>query len=210
MEVEHALEREREPLWTQNNEYFLSSRLEWLGMYKTKRHEPWTAPDGEDTSTPLPIPIKSPASASSAKTHQTRALEALAELGFEGITAADFHRLYPADKYEEELGVMADVRAHFQVAYKVCLIPLLRLIIDFSSFSQRIIDQVPLTIEHSMNQPFVEGLHAALLGVLDIGSPEKMEALLSEDPLIAKKRAELAQSKARLIDIQRRLERFVL
>lgn len=61
-----------------------------------------------------------------------------------------------------------------------------------------------------MNQPFAEGLHAALLGVLDIGSTGKMEALLSEDPLIAKKRAELEQSKARLIDIQRRLERFVL
>lgn len=61
-----------------------------------------------------------------------------------------------------------------------------------------------------MNQPFADGLHAALLGVLDIGSPEKMEALLSEDPIIARKRADLAQSKARLIDIQRRLERFIL
>lgn len=61
-----------------------------------------------------------------------------------------------------------------------------------------------------MNQPFTDGLHAALLGVLDIGSVEKMEALLSEDPIIARKRADLAQSKARLIDIQRRLERFVL
>lgn len=31
----------------------------------------------------------------------------------------DFHRLYPTDEYEEELKVMAGVRSHFQVAYKV-------------------------------------------------------------------------------------------
>lgn len=83
------------------------------------------------------------------------------------------------------------------------------LIVSFS-LSQRIIDQVPLTIEHSMNQPFADGIHAALLGVLDVGSKEKMEALLSEDPAIAKRREELNETKARLMDIQAHLESFVL
>lgn len=59
-----------------------------------------------------------------------------------------------------------------------------------------------------MNQPFADNLHAALLSALDIASSDKMEELLSEDPDVARRRTELEQTKARLADIQRRLERF--
>jgi len=40
-------------------------------------------------------------------------------LGFDVKTGADLQRLQPADEYEQELIVAAEVRAYFQVAYKV-------------------------------------------------------------------------------------------
>lgn len=43
----------------------------------------------------------------------------LAELGFSGVVEADLGKLNPPDEFEAELEVMAEVRAFFQVAYKV-------------------------------------------------------------------------------------------
>ena len=48
-----------------------------------------------------------------------RALRALGELGYANLRQSDLVRLDPPDTFEEELNVMADVRAYFQVAYKV-------------------------------------------------------------------------------------------
>ena len=49
-----------------------------------------------------------------------RALHALGELGYHGLNLERLKRLNPPDnEYEEEITVMADVRAYFQVAYKV-------------------------------------------------------------------------------------------
>ena len=45
----------------------------------------------------------------------------LAKLGYAGLTEVDLGKLNPPDIYEEELEVMAEVRAYFQVAYKVGL-----------------------------------------------------------------------------------------
>lgn len=122
-----------DPLWSQNNEYFSAEKSRWLGIYKSKRHEPPT-PVVEFVSLPndmdhyvgpdISYAVEEPAisyglSSKSTEKYRTQALQALAALGYHGISAADFHRLYPADEYEEELKVMAGVRAHFQVAYKV-------------------------------------------------------------------------------------------
>lgn len=52
------------------------------------------------------------------KKHQKLALSSLAALGIH-VTVADLGKLHPPDIYEEELEVMAEVRAYFQVAYKV-------------------------------------------------------------------------------------------
>lgn len=46
------------------------------------------------------------------------ALAALAKLGY-NVTAADLGKLNPPDIFEEELQVMAEVRAYFHVSYKV-------------------------------------------------------------------------------------------
>ena len=50
---------------------------------------------------------------------ERKALSALAALGY-NVTAADFGKLVPPDLYEQEMDIMAEVRAYFYVAYKVC------------------------------------------------------------------------------------------
>jgi hypothetical protein len=52
---------------------------------------------------------------------ERRALALLAELGIPGVTAEDLGKLAPADKFEAEIVMMAEVRAFFSVTYKVCL-----------------------------------------------------------------------------------------
>lgn len=47
------------------------------------------------------------------------ALNALWALGYKRLSVHDLARLHPPDAFEEELIVMADVRAYFQVSFKV-------------------------------------------------------------------------------------------
>ena len=49
------------------------------------------------------------------------ALKALEELGYPGLAFSDLSRLHPSDNFQIELEVMADVRAYFQVSFKVSL-----------------------------------------------------------------------------------------
>lgn len=48
----------------------------------------------------------------------------LTKLGYTGVSEVDLGKLNPPDIYEEELQVMAEVRAYFQVAYKVRPLPM--------------------------------------------------------------------------------------
>lgn len=52
------------------------------------------------------------------KQEEDSILAGLARLGFTGLSAADLSKLRPVDDFEEELEVMAEVRAYFKVAYK--------------------------------------------------------------------------------------------
>ena len=47
------------------------------------------------------------------------AVQKLRALGYDVKNATDLERLRPSDEYEQELIVAAEVRAYFQVAYKV-------------------------------------------------------------------------------------------
>ena len=61
----------------------------------------------------------------------------------------------------------------------------------FFKLMQRIIDNIPLTIEHSLNQALCSSLQMYLLQKLNIGSPdasERLGLLLAEDPEIVKER----------------------
>lgn len=56
-------------------------------------------------------------------------LAALAEIGYTGLQEDDLSKLKPADEYETELEVMAEIRGYFQVSYKVRSFLILRLLI---------------------------------------------------------------------------------
>ncbi|KAG2337542.1 hypothetical protein BDR05DRAFT_1063225 [Suillus weaverae] len=130
------------------------------------------------------------------ETPEAKALRALAEAGYAGLQVSDLARLLPPDSFEEELVVMADVRAYYHVAYK------------------RIIDHIPFTIEHALHHALAKQLSQSLLTSLltDAASgpnfSERMKDLVSEDASIAQRRSMLSTRKERLLNIRRRLMTF--
>lgn len=60
---------------------------------------------------------------------------------------------------------------------------------------KRVIDYIPLAIEHALNQGFAEKLKRGLIQELNLGSAEAsayLNGLLAEDPLIVQQRLELS------------------
>ncbi|KAG1727762.1 P-loop containing nucleoside triphosphate hydrolase protein [Suillus paluster] len=133
---------------------------------------------------------------SMSETPEAKALRALAEAGYANLRISDLARLLPPDSFEEELVVMADVRAYYHVAYK------------------RIVDHIPFTIEHALHHALAKQLSQSLLTSLltDVASgsnfSERMSELVSEDASITQKRAMLSTRKQRLSDIRQRLMTF--
>lgn len=123
--VMHILALEAEPLFTQNDHYYRSARAKWLSHYTMAKHRSEiylitrrtpaesviASEDGEYYRYDVPEPVES--------TSERTALAALAKLGYSGLTVETLARLHPPDRHAEELAVMADVRAYFQIAYKV-------------------------------------------------------------------------------------------
>ena len=106
--VMNTLSGESEPFWTQN-EHDGATQQKWQRHYKHIRNHAHLY----QHSSSVPV-YGDPSSA------QRRALTALAEAGFPNLSAHHLQRLYPPDAFEQELNVMASVRAFFEVAYKVC------------------------------------------------------------------------------------------
>ncbi|KAJ3972925.1 P-loop containing nucleoside triphosphate hydrolase protein [Lentinula raphanica] len=101
-------------------------------------------------------------------------------------------RPHPFDPYENELSVMATVSAYFGIA------------------SKRFVDQIPLAIEHELNQLFAANIHQVLVDSVMSGAnvAERMKELLSEDETITARRQNLTQRLARLREIAEKLSRF--
>ncbi|KZT74598.1 hypothetical protein DAEQUDRAFT_660676 [Daedalea quercina L-15889] len=121
---------------------------------------------------------------------ESEALSALAKLGYVGLTGHDLGKLNRPDEYEEELHVMAEVRAYFQVSYK------------------RIIDYIPLAIDHIFFFAFLDGLQLHLIQKLGLGTTDanvRCSAYLSEDPDIVACRKELTGKKMSLEKAKREL-----
>ncbi|KAG2743383.1 hypothetical protein P692DRAFT_201171206 [Suillus brevipes Sb2] len=217
--VKTALDLETTPHYTQNTHYLQTLRDKWLSHYKTVRSRPSQYKAQEDgvsvplrPETPKPFenrPILDDTDFKSSKnsklrmqstpladTPEAKALRALADAGYANLRVSDLARLLPPDSFEEELSVMADVRAYYHVAYK------------------RIIDHIPFTIEHALHHALAGQLSQSLLTSLltDIVSgtnfSERMNELVSEDASIAQKRTKLSTKKQRLLDIRRRLVTF--
>lgn len=106
--------------FTMNNHYLSDYRSKFLAHYKGAR-ESYHQPDV----------MKSIQSFSSSQAQLARQMNyqptgiakviaSLAEIGMSGIRADDLAKLFPPDKMEPALEIMADVRAYFQ---GMCFIP---------------------------------------------------------------------------------------
>lgn len=84
--------------FTQNRHDFAEKRDKQLAQYKAAR------PQG-----PVMLPTKE---------EMKSALAALTKMGYT-VKEEDLAKLNPPDEYQEELELMAEVRAYFYVAYKV-------------------------------------------------------------------------------------------
>jgi len=96
------------------------------------------------------------------------------------------------EDFHSELELMADSYAYFQVAHK------------------RIIDYVPLTIEHELNQTFVNNLQTLLFSNITKESkiPGRLEEFIQEDSTLSKRRVKLEKRKKDLLTIKQKLDTF--
>ncbi|KAJ7207815.1 P-loop containing nucleoside triphosphate hydrolase protein [Mycena pura] len=94
------------------------------------------------------------------------------------------------DEYEDELTLMSKVRAYWQIAY------------------QRVIDYVPLMIEHEFNHRLAARLEGVLFEELlqEPNASARMQELLTEDPAISERRGVLERKIEQLYEIKERLD----
>ncbi|KAJ7242403.1 P-loop containing nucleoside triphosphate hydrolase protein [Mycena haematopus] len=106
------------------------------------------------------------------------------------VTMAAQALMAQGEEYAEELVLMANVRAYWQIAY------------------QRIIDYVPLLIEHEFNQRLAARLQEMLFENMLEGpdASARMQELLTEDPEVSVKRNLLEGRIARLVEIKQKLD----
>ena len=127
--VKGTLALEISPILAQNRRDYDDLRDKWLNRYRRARRNPGDrlipaqsppqTPTGYDSvfdSLPTFTRLEAPAVPSS---QESNALNYLAQAGYRGITVEDLVRLTPRDNFEDELIVMADVRAYFTIACKV-------------------------------------------------------------------------------------------
>jgi Tfp pilus assembly pilus retraction ATPase PilT len=78
---------------------------------------------------------------------------------------------------------------------------------------QRIIDHVPLTVEQELTQRLANSIQNTLFQKLISGpgapTEEKMKELLGEDPAVAARRELLQAKRDRLVEMKKRLDRFM-
>ncbi|KAF9220694.1 hypothetical protein BS17DRAFT_739183 [Gyrodon lividus] len=200
--IKKTLELEFKPNYTQNTHYFESLRLKWLNTYKLGRRNDYQFLHPIPSEGNVTVVRESKQRRGHSILHAVcsdaliDALHYLSLAGYKELSVGDLTRLLPPDPFEDELIVMADVRAYFHVAYK------------------RIIDYIPLKIEHSLHQALARKLSITLLQSLIVDTTsrgnfaDRMMELVSEDPAIALKRDHLQARRARLQEMKRKLMNF--
>ncbi|KAI0641574.1 P-loop containing nucleoside triphosphate hydrolase protein [Trametes meyenii] len=172
--VENALGRERAPYGTQNTPHLEVMRNRWLLRYKIA----WETHDRAQLSVP----------------HGPHHLSV--RQGYTTTTRQHFPRLLDhRDTFEDEIAVMADVRAYFEVVYK------------------RFADDVPETIKLNLLVNFVKSLRSYLIEQLQLGkddATERMQGLLVEEPHVANERKRLKDLIKRLEQIKNKLRNFTM
>lgn len=120
--VKTALDLETTPYYTQNTHYLQTLQEKWLAYYKAVRNQPhkYKVQKAVEISAPYEVSYAFER-APTPEAPSSKALRALAEAGYVNLKKSDLARLLPPESCEKELIVMADVRAYYQVAYKVSL-----------------------------------------------------------------------------------------
>lgn len=140
----------------------------------------------EYCSPPAPAPVPLPDVIS----HEEDAIRSLRSAGYKDMSIEALAPALIPRAYREKLVIMSKVRAYFHVAYK------------------RIIDYVPLAIEHELNQSLATRLQESLFKDLVKESKKRLFELLSEDPGITTRRKFLQGRVETLTEMQDRLASF--
>ncbi|KAF8193681.1 P-loop containing nucleoside triphosphate hydrolase protein [Pholiota molesta] len=187
--VKKILALESYPLFTQNFDLLASEEKKWVDKYKTTRHA-WLQRYIGHSPAPYAVPyVVSPVSRPGPTTSsvvERPARPTIIHFFPKPHSGSESEDTPTTWTIEEELKIIANVQAYFQVAYK------------------RIIDYVPLTIEHELNQNFASAIAKTLLSSLFKDSEEgklDIQGLLKEDPVIERKRQYLNDRRIRLFRI---------
>ncbi|KAJ3292517.1 hypothetical protein HK104_005215 [Borealophlyctis nickersoniae] len=121
-----------------------------------------------------------------------KAIAALAEVGYTGLSARDLSRLRDTHEDDEVLHVMAASDAYFRLAFR------------------RFGDNVPMTIDYHFLSRFGEMLEKELVGRLGVLEKEVavIKGLLMEDRFVAERRRALEERRERLEAVWTRLHEF--
>ncbi|KZT61034.1 hypothetical protein CALCODRAFT_447877 [Calocera cornea HHB12733] len=185
--LEELLQMESSPM-THNTTYFTSVRGDLLTHYHHTRRMRLKEDVRHRINRDLEAtPVYSKPAVKSEHHSQLigQVLGVLAQLGWEDVRESDLAKLHREDDWEEEIIVMAETRAYFQVAYK----------------ARRVIDAVPQIVNHVFIRSLAEGIQQALITGLGIDSREaynRCSAHLAENPAVTRKRKMLCDRRDRL------------
>ncbi|KAH9007590.1 P-loop containing nucleoside triphosphate hydrolase protein [Lactarius deliciosus] len=169
--IDSLLKDENEP-FTQNARYYTEYRSKFLSHYKRGRLRSKSSVIRNLEDGP----------------QLTRRLRPLLSLGLRSVEVSSLAALLPPDPMEPAIGIMADVRAYFQVAYK------------------RFVDNVPMSVDRTLLRGVTVGLEDALFDGLSINGPkgyERCRRLLSEPEDVVERRSELEKRRQRLLSAQK-------
>lgn len=141
----------------------ISARIE---AFKRRRGDERNDTSGEEDDDPIALIIRG-----------------VAGLGLQEFKVDDIYKLYPRDRMESAIDIMAGVRAYFQVAYK------------------RFADNVPQAINHELIRGIKRDMLKTLFSQLGLDGPDGhriCKDLAQESPQIAGRR----------LDLQKKIERL--
>ncbi|CCM06033.1 uncharacterized protein FIBRA_08279 [Fibroporia radiculosa] len=190
--LDWLLELEKQPR-TSNDHYYRSYFEKFAAYYKACRLR---SGDQSLVEKLKAYDSRSP-DESSFGTAVTEILAGFSKLGISRVTPADLLKVLPSDPYEAAIGIMASVRAYFQVAYK------------------RFADNVPNAVDHELilGLDRDKALEKVLRKELGISGPDGHRQCLEylQEPLnVSRTRGELTHKRDRLLKAKRELMRLRL
>ncbi|KAJ3508089.1 hypothetical protein NLJ89_g5947 [Agrocybe chaxingu] len=176
--IEWHLKVEDQP-FSLNTHYLTAYREKFMAHYKGER----LRYDQTGLMAALSRTTSTSSSPQDSPSALSQIMSGLAALGISGLAPEDLKKLLPADDMEPALGIMADVRAYFQVAYK------------------RFADNIPLAIDYELVRGVARDLQRKLneqLGINGVDGHQICRDLAQESPQTADRRTDLNKKLERL------------